>query len=345
VLPLNEARQALGYTLTFKGVDKPTPAARDAMLVEVKDGDGAAYIARPLMYRNEKSNQLVANPDVRARLTHDLYVSPIEFDPGQPPEGSELDLGKGESKPAGTAEVTFDGFDMAQTHTEGGEISIGARLTVTRDGASETVTPVLRSGAGGFAATPQAVSSLPGVTVQLIGVNASQGRVRLRLNGLGGGAAARANLRPGESLTYKDATLTFDGFDLSDFDPQAGRIHLGAVFTVRKYGQADAEIIPRYLGGTGREEHVDAQIPGLTGASLRIGKMNAEEKMVEVLVLDAQAAADAGQPMRFSIDFSVKPMIGLLWAGLVILLAGGVMAMVRRGEEFAGAAGGPAQTG
>jgi cytochrome c-type biogenesis protein CcmF len=183
------------------------------------------------------------------------------------------------------------------------------------------------------------------VTVQLIGVNASQGRVRLRLNGLGGGAAARANLRPGESLTYKDATLTFDGFDLSDFDPQAGRIHLGAVFTVRKYGQADAEIIPRYLGGTGREEHVDAQIPGLTGASLRIGKMNAEEKMVEVLVLDAQAAADAGQPMRFSIDFSVKPMIGLLWAGLVILLAGGVMAMVRRGEEFAGAASGPAQTG
>lgn len=343
VLPLNEARQALGYTLTFKGVDKPTPTAKDAMLIEVKDGSGLTYIARPLMYRNEKSNQLVANPDVKARLTHDLYVSPIEFDPGQPPEGSELDLGKGESKPAGPAQITFDGFDMAQTHTEGGEISIGAKLTVMKDGAGESVTPILRSGAGGFAAEPQAVPSLPGVTVQLVGVNASQGRVRLRLNGLGGGAAARASLHPGESLTYKDATLTFDDFDMSDFDPDAGRIHIGAVFKVKKYGQQDAEIVPRYLGGMGREEHVDAEIPGISGASLRIGRMNAEEKTVEVLVLDAQAAAVAGEPMRFSVDFSVKPMIGLLWAGLVILLAGGVMAMLRRGEEFAGAVAGTGQ--
>ena len=40
VLPLGEGKQVMGYTLTFKGVDKPTPTARDAMMVEVRDAGG-----------------------------------------------------------------------------------------------------------------------------------------------------------------------------------------------------------------------------------------------------------------------------------------------------------------
>jgi cytochrome c biogenesis factor len=34
------------------------------------------------------------------------------------------------------------------------------------------------------------------------------------------------------------------------------------------------------------------------------------------------------------VDVTVKPMIGLLWSGLVVLLAGGIMAVIRRGDEF-----------
>jgi cytochrome c-type biogenesis protein CcmF len=47
VLTLNESKQVLGYTLTFKGVDKPTPTAREAMLVEVREEGGGVTSLAP----------------------------------------------------------------------------------------------------------------------------------------------------------------------------------------------------------------------------------------------------------------------------------------------------------
>jgi len=70
--------------------------------------------------------------------------------------------------------------------------------------------------------------------------------------------------------------------------------------------------------------------------------MDAENKIVELLVVDPSAPEDAGQPARFSVDFSIKPMIVLLWTGLVVLLLGGVTAVLRRTEEFTTATAGPA---
>ncbi|MGE5235454.1 MAG: heme lyase CcmF/NrfE family subunit [Acidobacteriota bacterium] len=337
VLPLNQSKQVMGYTLTFKGVDKPTPTAKEAMLVEVTDASGNTYVARPHMFRNAKSNQLVANPDVKVRLTHDVYVSPIEFDPGQPPEGSVVELAKGETANVGPARVTFAGFDMGGSHESAEHISIGARLTFQEGSASRTVTPTIRSTANGFESDPMPVEGMPGVTVQLTGINAGEGRVRLQFTGVGGGVAKRAEMHPGESFQYRGLTLTFDDFDLSDFDPQAGKINIGAVFKVAAPGKPPTEVEPRFKGGAAGDEHVDAAVPGLDGVMLRLGKMNANAKSVEVLVVDPKAAPDAGDPMRFAVDFTIKPMIGLLWTGLVVLLAGGIMAVLRRGEEFASA--------
>jgi cytochrome c-type biogenesis protein CcmF len=334
VLPLNQSRQVLGYTLTFRGIDKPTPTAKDAMLVEVKDASGNTYIARPHMFRNEKSNQLVANPDVRIRLTHDVYVSPIEFDPGQPPEGSVIELTKGQSAAVGPAKVTFEGFDMNGAHDSASNISIGARLAVEVGSSRESVTPIIRSTANGFASDQLAIAGMPGVSVQLTGINAGEGRVRLQFSGIGGGVAKRAELHPGDSMEYRGVKLTFDDFDLSDFDPQAGKINIGAVIKVAAPGKTVTEVEPRFKGGAGGQEHVDATVPGLDGVTLRLGRLNANAKTAEVLVVDPKAAPDTGEPMRFSVDLTIKPMIGLLWTGLLVLLAGGIMAVVRRGEEF-----------
>ena len=336
VLPLGEGKQVMGYTLTFKGVDKPTPTAKDAMMVEVRDADGRAYVARPLMFRNEKSNQLVANPDVRVRLTHDVYVSPIEFDPGRPPEGNTIELAKGGTAQVGLVAVTFQAFDMTGSHAGGDGLTIGARLLIRQGSVSNEIKPMISSTPQGFAGEPVAIPGLPDAAVTLVGVNASPpGRIRLQFSGVGGGVATRASLHPGETLTYRGVTLTFADFDLSDFDPQAGRINIGASFKVG--GGQSGEITPIYRSGQGGEEHVDAPIPGLEGVMLRLGRMNAEEKAVEVLVLDPHSGGDSGEPARFSVDFSVKPMIGLLWTGLVVLLIGGTMAVVRRGEEFSSA--------
>jgi cytochrome c-type biogenesis protein CcmF len=335
VLTLNESKQVMGYTLTFKGVDKPTPMAREAMLVEVREGGGRTYIARPLMFRNEKSNQLVANPDVRVRLTHDVYVSPIEFDPGRSPEaGQTLDLGKGETGKAGPFAVTFDGFDMSGGHNEAQRISIGARLTVRSGSDSQQVTPFISSSGAGFVSEPVPLAGLKGAAISISGVNAAAGRVRLQVNGVGGGVAMRAVMHKGETLTYKGVALKFDDFDLSDFDPQVGKINIGVVFKVTDPTGKTAEAEPRYYGGENGERHEDAAVPGLPGVLLRVGRMNPTDKTVEAEVVDPSAPGDPGEPMKFSVDFTIKPMIGLLWTGLVVLLSGGILAVVRRGEEF-----------
>ena len=334
-LALNESKQVMGYTLTFKGVDKPSPTARDAMLVEVKSRDGVAYVARPHMFRNEKTNQLVANPDVHVQLTHDVYVSPIEFDPGHMPEnGDVFELAKGQTGNAGPLAVTFDGFDLNGSHTDGQSAAIGARLTIKGGGQSQQVTPYMKAnGAGEFTAEPVAIPGFKGAMVTLSAMNANTGTVRLSVTGFGAGVAKRAVLHKGETLAYKGATLTFDDFDLSDFDPQAGKINIGAVLKVSGGAKA-GEITPFFHGGEGGERHDDAEVPGLPGVKVRTGKMDPNEKTVEIQVLDPDAAPDVGEPAKFSVDVTVKPMIGLLWSGLVVLLAGGIMAVVRRGEEF-----------
>ncbi len=234
VLPLGESREALGYTLTFRGPERE--GARQAMVVAVRDREGDEYLARPRMFRNEKSNQLVANPDVKAFLTHDIYLAPIEFDPGRSPEeAGSLELAKGETVTAGPYRLTFRGFEMGGSHGTGNEITIGAALQVEFGGTTHSVTPTLASTATGFEAR---AASLPGdgsPTVKLTGVNANEGRIRLVLSGL------------------------------------------------------------------------------------------------------AEPAAPSGQgePMRLSLDVSTKPFIGLLWFGLVLLLAGGGLALLRRARDFA----------
>ena len=335
-LALNQSRQVMGYTLTFKGVDKPTPTAREAMLIEVKDKNGSTYVARPRMFRNEKTNQMVANPDVHVQLTPDVYVSPIEFDPGRLPEhGDTLDIGKGQTGKIGPLEITFDGFEMAGKHSETGKVTIGARLTVKGRGQTQTVIPAMHAaGPGEFTAVPVEILGFKGATVALNGVNANTGHVRLSVTGFGGGGVAKsAVLHQGNALTYKSVTLTFDDFDLSDFDPEANKINIGAVLKITG-GQKPGEITPRFHGGEGGPRYEDAEIPGLPGVKVRTGKMDPNEKTVEIQVLDPDAPADQGEPMRFSVDVTVKPMIGLLWSGLVVLLAGGIMAVIRRGDEF-----------
>jgi cytochrome c-type biogenesis protein CcmF len=332
-LPQGESKTLFGYTLTFKGVDNHDPSEKDAMVVEVRDPKGKVHLARPRMFINEKTRQLVAHPDVLVRLTHDLYISPVEYDPGRPPEDAAMvELGKGETGQLGPLAVTFLGFEMGGAHGSGNELSIGAKVEVRSGAQQASLTPRMVSTPQGLSSEPVPVPGAPGISLQLVGVNANAGRIRLRASGVSSGIAKRALLQPGQSLTYRGVTLTFDNFDLSDFDPQAGKINIGAVFKVKDQSGRESEITPAVRGGNQR---LDAAVPGLPGVQVRLGQMNANEKTVELLVLDPEAPPDQGEPARFSADVSIKPMIGLLWTGLLVLLAGGVLAAVRRQEEFA----------
>ena len=127
--------EVLGYTMTFRGVEKPNPQARDAMVVEVSTPRGRNFVLKPRMWVNEKTNQLIANPDIKAFLTTDLYVAPVEFEPGKDaPVSSRMTLTKNEPASFRDWTLTFIEFDMSSQNAVPGALTVGVVVRLERPG-------------------------------------------------------------------------------------------------------------------------------------------------------------------------------------------------------------------
>ncbi len=164
--------------------------AKQAMEVTVADGR-RTWKAYPKLYTNERTGQLMANPDVRNSFLFDLYVSPQSYDPGSPSrlEGSLAVLRKGEEKAVGGLGVKFVDFAMEGAHAEGSVFTIVAKLLVTSGGTTAEVAPRLLVALGGTEGqkmeSPE--TPLPGGTgsrVRIRRVSPNDGAVELEFLGL-----------------------------------------------------------------------------------------------------------------------------------------------------------------
>jgi cytochrome c-type biogenesis protein CcmF len=94
--------------------------------------------------------------------------------------------------------VTFQGFDRGGSHTEGQQLSVGATLQIAKPGEpAKTVIPRIGMGEQGMTPTREPVQNVPGAWVELAGINADLGRVRLMIGGLPGVKSV-----PGEPATF-----------------------------------------------------------------------------------------------------------------------------------------------
>jgi cytochrome c-type biogenesis protein CcmF len=191
-LVLDQPEQVGEMTLTFTGMLPATESEREGMIVKVERANGKVYTAYPKMFLNQRTRQLMVNPHVRSFLLRDVYISPIEFDPGRRAgEPERVQLAKGETLERGGIELRFDGFDLAAhgnalAQMEAGmPITIGAALTVSREGVTERVTPLFTFTQQGLAEAPPAVLPVGGA-VRVASMNPAEGTVQLDLSGLGG---------------------------------------------------------------------------------------------------------------------------------------------------------------
>jgi len=332
-----QSTEALGYTPTFTGVEKPTPMARDAMVVEITDPRGRNFVLKPRMWVNQKSNQLVANPDIKSFLTSDLYVAPVEFTPGEEsPASARLMLTK--DQPASFKDWTllFRRFDMGRQNAVPGALTVGMVVELQRpDVEPVLLEPSLISMSDGTVqAVPVDIPGVAGGKLRATGMSVDQGMIRVELLGLGGGIARTAVLHKGESLAYEDLKVTFSYFDLSDFDPEAGRINIGVVFEVTS-GERTVEVVPTFRGGQGGPQITPATVPGAGGITLSIGQMDAEHGTVELQVIDPGMAAEPPKPPSVVLDVSTKPLISLVWIGTLMVMFGIGMAIALRRRDIA----------
>ncbi len=118
-------------------------------------------------------------------------------------------------------------------------------------------------------------------------------------------------------MAYKELAITFDDFDLSDFDPEAGKINFGVVFSVEHGGQS-YEVVPTFRGGMGGEPQVtSAAVPGTGGITLTPGRIDAEGGTVQLQVFDPLLAPEAPTSASLVLDVSTKPLISLVWIGTI----------------------------
>ncbi len=187
------AQRVDGMTLTFNRYIPRQGREKERMEVEVARR-GERFMVYPKFFVNSRTRQLMVNPDIRSFGFMDLYVSPIEYDPGEP----RLELAQGEAGSVGKTQVRFVRFDLQAegnalvAMAAGRTVTVGAVLQVTQNGKTSMVRPLYRlNPADGRVETPQ--TPLPGGgAVMVSGINATTGKVRLDLGGLAN--AARLSL-------------------------------------------------------------------------------------------------------------------------------------------------------
>ncbi len=171
-------------TLTFTRYIPRQGREKEKMEIEVAQPGRDPFFVYPKLFVNDRTRQVMANPDIRSTPFQDLYVSPIDFDPGQ----LQVQLARGESGRIGGMDVRFLGFDVQPDEqaqmAAGGTATVGAMVEVTQNGKPVTVRTVYRlNQANGAVETPPV--ALPGGgSIFVSGLNPSDGTVQFQVSGV-----------------------------------------------------------------------------------------------------------------------------------------------------------------
>lgn len=180
---------ALGYDINFEGpkVTEEPKGIRLHLPMEVKKED-AQFTALPDIRSERTRNGQIkrfVHPHIRRGLLSDLYISPINFNPGERESLRHLDLKKGEKIQVGDYEMVFTAFDVSSGmgQRESKELSVGANLLVSyKEQAPIELKPLIKIGGEHQHSGPLSRVKLPGPDesyVTLESVNAGAKTIHL----------------------------------------------------------------------------------------------------------------------------------------------------------------------
>lgn len=154
-LPQGTVKSALAYDIDFEGpkMSRDGKGLRLHIPLNVKK-DGTQFTAWPDIYSERARDGQVrrfVHPHIRRGLISDLYISPVDFDPGETKEsGHEIVMQKGKKLRFHDYEFTFARFDvsrmMGDQGTHGG-MTVGANIESSyKGGEPVTLKPVITIG-------------------------------------------------------------------------------------------------------------------------------------------------------------------------------------------------------
>jgi len=127
----------LGYDINFEGpkVTEEPKGIRLHLPMEVRKED-AQFTALPDIRSERTRNGQIkrfVHPHIQRGLLSDLYISPVDFNPGERQSLKHLDLKKGEKIQVGDYELVFTAFDVSKGmgQRESKELSVGTNILVS----------------------------------------------------------------------------------------------------------------------------------------------------------------------------------------------------------------------
>ena len=141
-------------------------------------------------------------------------------------------------------------------------------------------------------------------------------------------------LAKGESREANGIRFTFENYEMASHGSTEGTETVvpggvGARVRVAR-GDVTETLIPIMAMGMGTP-HDTVPLPYEWGGSLRLQSVNADAGTVTLLYLDGSMPEDGrGMGGILTLEISEKPMMSLLWTGVILALLGGALAIWRR---------------
>jgi cytochrome c-type biogenesis protein CcmF len=157
------------------------------------------------------------------------------------------------------------------------------------------------------------------------------------------GASRTIRLKKGEESSLDNLKIRFVDFDFPDTEKAAmleGReVRIGAVVEVREEGKAPETLTPGKTFANGEETSLPALYSGkyeIRMVSMTPDRENPSLSTVELSVAEIASAESGGESADQEIlvvEASIKPYINLVWNGVIVMIVGFVITIVRRAQE------------
>ena len=192
-LPQGNFLSTLGYELKFNGPEfyREPRGVRLDLPVEVKK-EKTEFVARPDIRAEDSrygQGRRFSRPYIRRGLVADLYISPVEFEPGKEETvsaGKQFELKKQENIKFQDYDITFVGFDISgmMDQQDGQGVSVGADLKVAYKGKDPVrLKPLLTMGKEGTSASRVKLPGDAEAYLTLTQIQASTGSIVLNYQG------------------------------------------------------------------------------------------------------------------------------------------------------------------